>query len=96
MAIFRLGVSVSGLMALTNKVSLPSMKAADGSVQFVERVVWRRLLVKLSPNEIKSNASKLETRQWLLVICVICKRGLDRELEQAESDDLSIRRWDSG
>ena len=28
----------------------------------------------------------------LVVICVICKRGLDRELEQAESDDLSIRR----
>lgn len=52
MAIFCLGVSVFGLMALTNKVSLPSMKAADGSVQFAERVVWRRLLVKLSPNEI--------------------------------------------
>ena len=52
MAIFGLGVSVFGLMTLTNKVSLPSMKAADGSVQFAERVVWRRLLVKLSPNEI--------------------------------------------
>ena len=52
MAIFCLGVSVFGLMALTNKVSLPSMKAADGSVQFAERVVQRRLLVKLSPNEI--------------------------------------------
>ena len=52
MAIFDLGVSVFSLMALTNKVSLPSMKAADGSVQFAERVVWRRLLVKLSPNEI--------------------------------------------
>lgn len=52
MAIFGLGFSVFGLMTLTNKVSLPSMKAADGSVQFAERVVWRRLLVKLSPNEI--------------------------------------------
>ena len=52
MAIFSLGVSVLGLMALTNKVILPSMKAADGSVQFAERVVQRRLLVKLSPNEI--------------------------------------------
>ena len=80
-------------MALTNKVILPSMKAADGPAQFAERVVQRRLLIKLRPNEIKSNASKLETRQWLLVICVIRKRGLDRELGQAESDDLSIRRW---
>ena len=38
MAIFGLGVSVFGLMVLTNKVSLPSIKAADGSVQFAERV----------------------------------------------------------
>jgi hypothetical protein len=52
MAIFGLGVSVFGIIALTNKVILPSIKAADGSVQFAERVVWRRLLVKLSPNEI--------------------------------------------
>ena len=52
MAIFGLGVSALGLMVLTNKVILPSMKAADGPVQFAERVVWRRLLVKLSPNEI--------------------------------------------
>ena len=63
MAIFGLGVSVLGLMALTNKVILPSMKAADGPAQFAERVVWCRLLIKLSPNEIKSNASKLKTRQ---------------------------------
>ena len=63
MAIFCLGVSVFGLMVLTNKVILPSMKAADGPAQFAERVVQRRLLIKLSPNEIKSNASKLKTRQ---------------------------------
>ena len=63
MAIFCLGVSVFGLMVLTNKVILPSMKAADSPAQFAERVVQRRLLIKLNPNEIKSNASKLETRQ---------------------------------
>lgn len=63
MAIFNLGVSVFGLMTLTNKVVLLSIKAADGSAQFAERVVWCRLLIKLSPNEIKSNASKLKTRQ---------------------------------
>ncbi len=97
MVVFDFDVPASDdLMILTDKASLPSMKAADGSVQFAERVVWRRLLVKLSPNEIKSNASKLETRQWLLVICVIRKRELDRELKRAEGDDLSIRRWGSG
>ncbi len=63
MAIFNLGVSVFGLMTLTNKVVLLSIKAADGPAQFAERVVWCRLLIKLSPNEIKSNASKLKTRQ---------------------------------
>ncbi len=63
MAIFDLGVSVFGLMVLTNKVVLLSIKAADGPAQFAERVVWCRLLIKLSPNEIKSNASKLKTRQ---------------------------------
>lgn len=52
MAIFRLSVSVFGLMALTNKVVLLSIKAADGPAQFAERVVWCRLLIKLSPNEI--------------------------------------------
>lgn len=62
MAIFCLGVSVFDLMALMNKVVLPFMKAADGPAQFAERVVWRKLLIKLSPNEIKSNASKLKTR----------------------------------
>ena len=63
MAIFGLGVSVFDLMALMNKVVLLSIKAVDGPARFAERVVWRRLLVKLSPNEIKSNASKLKTRQ---------------------------------
>lgn len=63
MAIFNLGVSVFGLMTLTDKVVLLSIKAADGPAQFAERVVWCRLLIKLSPNEIKSNASKLKTRQ---------------------------------
>ncbi len=63
MAIFCLGVSVFGLMALTNKVVLLAIKASDGPAQFAERVVWCRLLIKLSPNEIKSNASKLKTRQ---------------------------------
>ena len=63
MAIFDLGVSVFGLMVLTNKVILPSMKAADGPAQFAERVVWCGLLIKLSPNEIKCNASKLKTRR---------------------------------
>ncbi len=29
-------------------------------------------------------------------MCNSQKRGLDRELEQAEGDDLSIRRWGSG
>ena len=38
MAIFGLGVSVFGLMVLTNKVILPSMKAADDPAQFVEGV----------------------------------------------------------
>ncbi len=57
MAIFRLGVSVSGLMALTNKVVLLSIKATDGPARFAERIVWRWLLIKLSPNEIKSNAN---------------------------------------
>ncbi len=52
MAIFNLGVSVFGLMTLTNKVVLLSIKAADGPAQFAERVVWHRLLIKLSPNEI--------------------------------------------
>lgn len=63
MAIFNLGVSVFGLMTLTNKVVLLSIKAADGPAQFAERVVWCRLLIKLSPNEIKSNASKLKTKR---------------------------------
>ncbi len=63
MAIFDLGVSVFGLMTLTDKVVLLSIQAADGPAQFAERVVWCRLLIKLSPNEIKSNASKLKTRQ---------------------------------
>ena len=52
MAIFGLGVSVFGIIALTNKVILLSIKATDGPVRFAERIVWRRLLVKLSPNEI--------------------------------------------
>lgn len=38
MAIFGLGVSVFGIIALTNKVILPSIKATDDSAQFAERV----------------------------------------------------------
>lgn len=52
MAIFGLGVSVFGIIALTNKVILLFIKATDGPAQFAERVVWCRLLIKLSPNEI--------------------------------------------
>lgn len=38
MAIFDLGVSVFGLMVLTNKVVLLSIKAADDPAQFAESV----------------------------------------------------------
>ena len=39
MAIFGLGVSVFGIIALTNKVILLFIKAIDGPAQFAERIV---------------------------------------------------------
>ena len=66
MAIFCLGVSVFGIIALTNKVILLFIKATDGPVRFAERIVWRRLLVKLSPNEIKCSVnSRRDNGSWL-------------------------------
>ena len=49
MAIFGLGVSVFGLMVLTNKVSLPSIKAIDGSVQFAERASLAQVAGQAKP-----------------------------------------------
>ena len=52
MAIFGLGVLVFGLMTLTNRVILPSIRAIDDRHDLPRGSVWRRLLIKLSPNEI--------------------------------------------
>lgn len=49
MAIFCLGVSVSGLMALTNKVVLLSIKATDDPAQFIERVVLAQVADQAKP-----------------------------------------------
>ena len=51
MAIFGLGVSVFGLMAPTNNASSTS-KQLTVRYNLPRGSVWRRLLIRLSPNEI--------------------------------------------
>ena len=69
MAIFCLGVSVFGLMALTNKVSLSSMKATDDSAWFAERVGLAQVAGQAKPkwnNEIKCSVnSRRDNGSWL-------------------------------
>ena len=49
MAIFCLGVSALGLMALTNKVILLSIKATDDPAQFAERASLAQVADQAKP-----------------------------------------------